>query len=83
MNRKKRATLLHMGGLSLQEDYYNIPGAHATDTEDDVFEIAVKKLDEYFSPKQSRVYERHLFRLMKQEPWEKFEKFLIRLRHQS
>lgn len=81
----KRATLLHMGGLALQEIYYNVPGAHIDISEEggDVFDIAVSKLDEYFAPKQSRVYERHLFRLVKQEPAEKFEKFLVRLRQQS
>lgn len=74
-----------MGGLSLQEIYYNIPGAHILATEDgnDVYEVAIQKLDEYFSPKQSRVFERHIFRLMKQEPEEKFEKFLVRLRNQA
>lgn len=39
-----------MGGLTLQEVYYNIS---------------------------------HLFRLIKQESGEKFDKFLVRLRHQS
>ncbi|XP_063534335.1 uncharacterized protein LOC134744451 isoform X2 [Cydia strobilella] len=85
---KKRATLLHTGGLGLQEIYYNIPGADAEPKDNegkevDVYEIAVKKLDEYFSPKQSYVYERHTFRLIKQEEGEKFEKFLVRLRNQS
>lgn len=83
---KKRATLLHMGGLSLQEIYYNIPGAHVLSTDDpaiDIFNIALKKLDDYFAPKQSKVYERHILRLMKQEPGEKFEKFLVRLRRQA
>lgn len=81
----KRALLLHMGGLPLQEIYYNIPGAHVeTSTDnDDVFTVAINKLDEYFAPKQSRVYERHLFRLIKQETGEKFDKFLVRLRHQG
>lgn len=82
--QKKRATLLHFGGTSLQEIYYNLPGAHVTATEGvDVFEVAVRKLDEYFLPKQNRVYERHMFRLMKQEDGEKFEKFLVRLRKQA
>ncbi|XP_022827954.1 uncharacterized protein LOC111357464 isoform X5 [Spodoptera litura] len=76
----KKATLLHMGGLSLQEIYYNLPDIH--DESGDAFEVAVKKLDKYFSPKQSRVYERHLFRLIKQEVGERFDKFLVRLRHQ-
>lgn len=82
--QKKRATLLHFGGTSLQEIYYNLPGAHVTATEGvDVFELAVRKLDEYFLPKQNRVYERHMFRLMKQEDGEKFDFFLIRLRKQA
>lgn len=81
---KKRAVLLHTAGLAFQEIYYNLPGAHVEETEsNDVFKIAIEKLDAYFSPKQSFLYERHIFRLLKQEPGEKFEKFLVRLRNQS
>lgn len=62
----KRATLLHIGRLSLQDIYYNIPGAHVDEMEGvNVYKVALNKLDEYFSPKQSRIYERHLFRLIK------------------
>ena len=81
---KKRATLLHLGGLSLQEVYYNLPGAHAEEGDGiDVYTIALHKLDSYFAPKQSRIYERYLFRLMKQEEGEQFERFLLRLRNQA
>lgn len=80
---KKRACLLHFGGHELQEIFYNIPGANITSDTENVFDIAIKKLDEYFAPKQSKVYERHIFRLLKQEPQEKFEKFLVRLRQQA
>lgn len=87
-NEKKRASLLHFGGPELQEIFYNIPGAHVTSNPDEenpvnVFDIAVKKLDEYFAPRQSKVYERHLFRLLRQGTPEKFEKFLVRLRQQA
>nr|CAH7763371.1 unnamed protein product [Callosobruchus chinensis] len=63
-------------------------GAHAesgddTGNEVDVYKIAVEKLSEYFHPRQSKIYERHLFRLTKQEEGEKFEKFLVRLRNQA
>ncbi|KAL7291197.1 hypothetical protein TKK_0015038 [Trichogramma kaykai] len=81
---KKRACLLHVGGLGLQDVYYNIPGAHVDETEgNDIYEIALSKLDEYFAPKQSNVYERHIFRKLTQGNEEKFEKFLIRLRDQA
>ncbi|PZC80565.1 hypothetical protein B5X24_HaOG214479 [Helicoverpa armigera] len=84
--QKKRACLLHFGGADLQEVFYNIPGADVKPTDENggkVFEIAIKKLDEYFAPKQSKGFERHLFRLIRQEPHEKFDKFLVRLRHQA
>lgn len=80
---RKKATLLHVGGLTLQEIYHNIPDDISSEGDTDVYTSAIKKLDDYFSPKQSKIYERHLFRLLKQEPAEKFEKFLVRLRHQS
>ncbi|XP_022826768.1 uncharacterized protein K02A2.6-like [Spodoptera litura] len=81
---KKRATLLLLGGSVLQEIYYNLPGASVEPTEGiDVFKISIQKLDEYFLPKQSCVYERHVFRLIKQEEAERFEKFLVRLRKQA
>nr|CAI5858972.1 unnamed protein product [Callosobruchus analis] len=81
---KQRATLLHLGGISLQEIFYNLPG---DDTEIDivgnVYTRAIEKLNDFFAPKQSKRYERHLFRKLKQEPGEKFEAFIIRLRHQA
>lgn len=84
---KKRASLLHWGGQELQEILFNIPGGYVTSVEGgqdkDVFEVAIKKLDEYFAPKQNKRYERHLFRQMKQEENEKFEKYLVRLRQQA
>lgn len=66
--KTKRATLLHTGGLGLQEIFYSTPGAQGYGVEDEkVYETAIQKLDEYFAPKQSKIYERHIFRLMKQE----------------
>lgn len=60
----------------------NDGSAHCSYTQN-VFKVAISKLDSYFAPKQSKVYERHTFRLLKQEPDEKFEKFLVRLRKQA
>lgn len=80
----KRAILLHTGGLGLQEIFYSIPGAQGSGAEGEkVYELAIKTLDEYFNPKQSKIYERHTFRLMKQEAGEKFDKFIVRLRIQA
>ena len=74
---KKRATLLLLGGSNLQEIFYNLPGANTEPTNNNnVFEIAIQKLNDYFTPRQSKVYERHVFRLIRQEEGEKFEKFM-------
>nr|CAI5853465.1 unnamed protein product [Callosobruchus analis] len=81
---KKKASLLHFGGLELQEIFYNLP---ENDIESignaDAFEVAIRKLDAYFAPKQSKLYEWHLFRLLRQDPNEKFDKFLVTLRQQA
>nr|CAI5852515.1 unnamed protein product [Callosobruchus analis] len=77
---KQRATLLHLGGISLQKIYYNLPG---DDNEIDIDGNSDRKVNDFFAPKQSKRYERHLFRKLKQEPGEKFEAFIIRLRHQA
>lgn len=80
----KRATLLHTGGVALQEILYNIPGALGTGNKnEDIYELAITKLDAYFSPKHNIIHERHLFRLIKQEDEEKFEAFLIKFREQA
>lgn len=88
ISSKKRASLLHWGGQELQEILFNIPGGYVKasegdDRDIDVFEVAIKKLDEYFAPKQNKRYERHIFRQLKQEENEKFEKYLVRLRQQA
>ncbi|XP_072936215.1 uncharacterized protein [Epargyreus clarus] len=82
---RKRATLLLLGGLGLQEIVYNLPGAYEENStnESQVFKTVIEKLDDYFLPKQNKIYERHLFRQIKQDEGEKFEKFVVKLRNQA
>ncbi|XP_026745717.1 uncharacterized protein LOC113507064, partial [Trichoplusia ni] len=82
---KKRATLLLLGGPGIQEIVFNLPGAYEENstTEAGVFKTVIEKLDDYFLPKQNKIYERHLFRQIKQVEGEKFEKFVVKLRNQS
>lgn len=60
-----------------------MPGANPECSGVDIFEIAIKKLEEHFIPKQSRVYERHVFRLQQPDLNEKFNKMLVTLRNQA
>lgn len=81
---RKRSVLLHSAGQDLQDIIYNIPGAIVEANENiDVFSIAVQKLEDYFAPKLSRIFERHSFRKLKQDKNEKFDDFLIKLRKQA
>ncbi|XP_044757733.1 uncharacterized protein K02A2.6-like [Coccinella septempunctata] len=78
---KKRAMLLVLGGTALQDIFYNLPGASGEPGDDtDVFELAIRKLDGYFLPKQNKTYERHIFSQIKQEEGQSFEKFVFKLR---
>ncbi|KAL7288297.1 hypothetical protein TKK_0017635 [Trichogramma kaykai] len=81
--KKKRDRMLHFGGTQLQEVAYSLPDA-VVDTApegDDVFQILVQKLIDYFSPAQNSTFERHVFRKIKPESEENFNKFLLRVRH--
>lgn len=82
---KKRAVLLLLGGTGLQEIFYNLPETKDATTTGSasIFETAIKKLDDHFLPQQNKTYERHIFRLIRQQEMETFEKFLIRLRDQA
>lgn len=47
------------------------------------YEIALAKLNKYFTPKQNKIFERHLFRQIGQAKSDKFELFLVKLRQQA
>ena len=67
----------HRGGSELQEVCYILPNANESDTaEVDVFKTAICILNEYFPPKQSKRFERHVFREMKQRESEIFVKIV-------
>nr|CAH7714496.1 unnamed protein product [Callosobruchus chinensis] len=83
---KKRNKLLHLGGSHLQEVAYSIPGAiesYNKEENNDVFKTLVDKLTDYFSPKQNSTFERHIFRSIRNEDGEDFNKFLLKIRQQA
>lgn len=77
-----RNSLLYLGGDDIQDTYDSLPGATCNNI-GLKYVTAIKKLDEYFMPKQTMVYERHLFREMVLKPGERIEAFILRLRDQS
>jgi hypothetical protein len=84
--KKLRTLLLHLGGVELQEIYFNLPDANVAYDEkenNNVLEVALVKLDEYFTPKRISSVERSLFREMKLNDEENINQFMVRLRQQT
>lgn len=86
--------LMHLAGRKVQEVFETLPvppsisqvrrGPLAASEEYipqlSDYEMAIAKLNEFFEPKKNSTYERHMFRLIKQEKNEKVGIFVMRLR---
>lgn len=80
---RKKATLLHMGGLELQDIYYAIPDADTVAEGEDAYNKTKDALTAYFKPKVNKTYERHIFRGLAQKDGETVIQFITRLRQQA
>lgn len=81
--KQKKALLLHCAGVDVQEIFEALDISDVGSSKMDEYEVALRLLDEYFSPKANVPYERHVFRQMKQEDGETIDQFVIKLRHQA
>eukprot|EP00112_Aurelia_sp_Birch-Aquarium-sp1_P009823 Seg2131.1 transcript_id=Seg2131.1/GoldUCD/mRNA.D3Y31 product="putative protein K02A2.6" protein_id=Seg2131.1/GoldUCD/D3Y31 len=79
---QKKALLLHCGGMGMQDIYYTFPETEAEEGED-AFTVAVRLLDQYFSPQINVPYERHLIRNTNQMPSETIDQYVTRLRQRA
>ena len=73
---QKRALLLYLSGLDVPELSDTLPETG----EDKDFDVAVKKLTDYFAPKQNTDFEIYKFRQAIQSPEENLEAYYTRLR---
>lgn len=80
----RKAQMLAMGGIELQNVFYGIPGTD-DDAEigSDPYIEAKKKLEEHFSPKHHECFERFQFWIMNPEAEEPIEKFLLRVQQKA
>ena len=78
----KRKLLLYFGGTDIQNLYENMPEAQ-TEENGLKYQTAVEKLNKHLCPKVLAVFERSKFKQMCQQPNERIESFIIRLRNQS
>lgn len=91
--------MLHYSGPKVQNVFYSLPESTEMTNEEtksrgplatgyvkfdeDVYDDAIRKLNQFFEPKQNVSYERHVFRQLKQNPSERIDMFLMRLREQA
>lgn len=88
--KKRKNLLLHTGGIELQSVFYSLPETEYVQTnEQDIesnvpeYQTAILRLNSYFAPELNIYYERHIFRNMKQEPNESFDKFYLKIKIQA
>ncbi len=72
---QKWGLLLHCAGKEVLDIYDTL-----SDIQDGDYQSTVDKLSEYFTPKQNKPYERHVFRQMRQNEGETINEYCTRLR---
>lgn len=82
---RKKSYLLHYVGTQVQDIFFSLLGEAEPEVPagSDVYQEAVKKLDEYFLPMKCLPLERHKFRNLGQAEDEPIETFVLRLREQG
>ena len=81
---RKKAQLLHLAGMEVQDIFEDLPDPGPVSAEeDDVFKVCLRKLDAHFRAEDNVPYERHVFRQLAPTPGETADKFMVRLRKQA
>ena len=75
---KKRALLFHLAGPDVQDLYEALVALEGEEGKN-AYGITVGRLNNYFAPKSSKTFERHLFRKIIQQAGETCDQFLTRL----
>ncbi|KAK9729944.1 hypothetical protein QE152_g15621 [Popillia japonica] len=79
---RKKNLLLHLAGSQVQDIYFTLPASEDA-TSPDLYTVTMDALDAYFAPKINTVYERYLFRSLRQAQNETVEQFITKLKEQG
>ena len=70
--------------MVVQDIYEDLPDRRlVNDAVDDVFQVCLRKLDDYFRAEDNVPFERHVFRQLSPAQEETADKFMVRLRKQA
>ena len=76
--------MLYRVGTEVQDIFENLVVVPLPEgQEDDVYQQAVRALNTHFHVQKNAAYERHVLPLLKQEPGEDVDSFVLRLRKQA
>ena len=81
---RKKAQLLHLAGMVVQDIYEDLPDpGPVNEAVDDVYQVCLRKLDAHFRAEDNVPFERHVFRQLAPAQGETADKFMVRLRKQA
>ena len=81
---RKRAQLLHLAGMEVQDMYEDLPDPGPVNAaEDNEYVVCLRKLDAHFRAEDNVPYERHVFRQLAPTQGETADKFMVHLRKQA
>ena len=81
---RKKAQLLHLAGMEVQDIYEDLPDPGPLNADqDNEYVVCLRTLDAHFRTKENVPYERHVFRQLTPTKGETADKFLVRLRKQA
>ena len=81
---RKKAQLLHLAGMEVQDIYEDLPDPGPLNADqDNEYVVCLRKLDAHFRAEENVPYERHVFRQLTPTKGETADKFMVRLRKQA
>ena len=81
---RKKAQLLHLAGMEVQDIYEDLPDPGPVNADqDNEYIVCLRKLDAHFRAEDNVPYERHVFRQLAPTQGETADKFMVRLRKQA
>ena len=81
---RKKAQLLHLAGMEVQDIYEDLPDPGPLNADqDNEYVVCLQTLDAHFRTEENVPYERHVFRQLTPTKEETADKFLVRLRKQA
>lgn len=95
LEEEKHNWILHLAGPKVQSIYFTLPDPPQEERprgplahefipfQRNEFDVIVEKLQNFFAPKRNALFERHIFRGMKQKEGERIDVFSMRLRTQA